>query len=172
MPNALVFNNSVVEFYPGDIPNPVILPDGTAVYCADVGWGGNGYNILVASYADTEPSPASYATGNNYSIAGDAVSVTRNWVTPTPQIVVPSRVTNAQARYVLMQTPSPVNSGKTLFDDVDAAVTAAGGLDRMAWEYSNNINRNSSLVAAMSAALNLGSTQVDDLFIAAVQVTF
>lgn len=172
MPSALVSNNTVVDFYPYDVPNKITLPDGTDIHCANIGWSGDGYSILPATYADSPPDPTSYPTGNNYSIANGAVSVTRTWITPTPQVVVPKSVTNAQARYVLMQNPSPVNQGKTLFDDIDAAVTAGGGVDQMAWEYSNNINRNSSLVTSMASALNLTSDQIDQLFIAAAAVTF
>ena len=173
MTSALVFNNGVVEFYPGDVPGRIFLPDASPVvdvHCVDVGWSGGGYSILPASYTDTQPAPTSYSIGNNFSISSGPVQVTRTWVTPPPS--VPPMVTNAQARYVLMQTTSPVNSGKTLLDDADAAVTAAGGVDRMAWEYSNYLNRNSSLVASMATAISLGSTQVDDLFIAAAQITF
>jgi hypothetical protein len=56
-------------------------------------------------------------------------------------------VTNAQARYALVETPSPVNHGKTLLDDVTNAITAAGGADATAWEYANVFSRNSTLVA-------------------------
>ena len=104
------------------------------------------------------------------TVVGDHVEITRTWA--ANPVYVPDMITNAQARYVLMQTPSSVNQGKTLFDDVNAAVTAGGGIDQMAWEYSNNINRNSSLVASMAGSLGMTSAQIDALFIASSAVTF
>jgi hypothetical protein len=55
-------------------------------------------------------------------------------------------VTNAQARYALVETPNPVNHGKTLLD-ANNGITAAGGADAIAWEYANVFSRNSTLVA-------------------------
>lgn len=175
MTSALVNGNTVIDFYPSGPPARLFLPDASPaidVHCVAVGWSSGGYSILPATM-DSPPTPSSYPIGDpSYAVSNGSVQMTRTWVTPTPQASVPISITNAQARYVLMQTPSPVNQGKTLFDDVNVAVTAGGGVDQMAWEYSNNINRNSALVASMSAALNMTSGQVDQLFIAAAAVTF
>ena len=171
MTSALVFNNSVESFYFGDVPTRIFFAHGGTVDGADVGYSNeNGYSILPASFADTPPDPRSHPTGSTYTIANGAVSVTRTWVTPAPQ--VPQSVDNAKARYVLMQTPSLKNSGKTLFDDVNSALMALGGVDFMAWEYSSSVGRDSSLVASMSAALGLKPDQVDALFITASAVSF
>jgi hypothetical protein len=56
-------------------------------------------------------------------------------------------VTNAQARYALVETPNPVNHGKTLLDANNAITAAGGGADAILWEYANVFSRNSTLVA-------------------------
>ena len=172
MPYALVENATTVilPIFEGIIPNPLLLPNGDRILGVTWPWASQDgvYSILPVQY-DASPEN-SQETGRSYSVSNGTVQITRAWqALPT---AIPQNVTNAQARYVLMQTPSPINQGKTLFDDVDAAVTAGGGIDKMAWEYSNNISRNSTLVASMAGALGMTSTQVDALFIAAAQVTF
>jgi hypothetical protein len=83
MPSALVYNNSVEAFYVGAIPNPLSLPDGTVVLAPSSGYvSAGGYSILPAVYTDTPPLPQSQSTGQNYSISGGTVQVTRTWITP------------------------------------------------------------------------------------------
>ena len=75
---------------------------------------------------------------------------------------VPSFVTNAQARVVLLRTPS--GPGRTLFDDVDAACHALGGETLQFWDYANEITRKGQLVRNLAAQLGLTDEQLDELF--------
>lgn len=90
--------------------------------------------------------------------------------TPTPYsppaTPVPASITNYQCRAVLTATAS-ATAGKTLFDLVDAALKADGGLALQAWEHANEVTRSGALVASVTASLGLTSTQVDNLFITA-----
>ena len=78
-------------------------------------------------------------------------------------MTVPQSVTPYQARMALY--------GAGLLDQVEAAVAAADTPVRLAWEYATVIERSSPFIAAMSASLELTSTQVDDLFKAAGNIT-
>lgn len=171
MPFALIQSGTTVIppiFY--SLPSWLTLPNGDQVSGLHEGviTSDGVYSILPAQY-DTPPNN-SQETGRSYSISDGAVQITRTW--QTLPVYVPSQITNAQARYVLMQTPSPVNQGKTLFDDVNSAIIAAGGVDQMAWEYANTLSRDSSLVGTLSSSLGLTSAQVDSLFITAATITF
>jgi hypothetical protein len=170
MTSALVQNNTVTAFYAGSVPSTIALTNGHAVIGASDALIGttfsDGSQILPASYTDTPPSAKSYSTGNNYTISNGSVQVTRNWVTPS---AVPPSVTKAQACVALYLTPSPANTGKTLLDDVTAAVAAAGGAIPIWWANAQVINRNSAFVSTLSAVLNLSSAQLDTLFTLAAQ---
>lgn len=90
--------------------------------------------------------------------------------------VVPTRITMAQARAVLLLTPGSA-PGRTLFDDVDDALRAerdAGGVaGRVAWqfwEFANELERRSAMVARLAAGLGLSGAAVDELFRAAVRI--
>jgi hypothetical protein len=93
--------------------------------------------------------------------------------TPPPP-PVPDRVTNFQARAVMIATPAP--GGGTLYDAVDAAIqagknaSAAGRLAWSAWEYANEVTRAGDLVAQLGAQLGLTEAQIDALFVAAAQI--
>ena len=76
---------------------------------------------------------------------------------------VPEAVSMFQCRAILI--------ANELFDTVDAAMKAAGGINEQAWEYATEVRRDSQLVLAMAAQLELTEAQIDDLFIAAAQVT-
>lgn len=83
------------------------------------------------------------------------------------EIVVPPSVTMYQARVALL------NAG--LLDDVEAILAAMpDGIDRrrahLAWEFASTVERTSSVLAMLAAALGLSDTQLDALFIAASQV--
>jgi hypothetical protein len=79
-----------------------------------------------------------------------------------PPAPVPSFVTNAQARVILLRTPS--GPGRTLFDDVDAACHSIGGETLAFWDYANEITRNGQLVRNLAAQLGLTDAQLDELF--------
>jgi hypothetical protein len=76
---------------------------------------------------------------------------------------VPARVTMRQARLALL------NAGKLAA--VDTAINALPSPEKeqlqIYWEYSTNIERNSPRVAAISAAIGLDNTAIDNLFIEA-----
>lgn len=81
---------------------------------------------------------------------------------------IPVSVTNFQARAVLMQMPSPTGvADRTIFDDVNDALKAQGGVPYQAWEQSNDFTRNGALVNSMAEKLGLTSDQLDQIFIAA-----
>lgn len=183
MTSALVSNGAVVDFYPNGVPNPISFVDGNGlphqVSCAAVGWVGDGatadFSVLPA-VMDNPPQSTSYpdpSIPQAYVISNGQVQVTRTWITPTPQIFVPRSVTNAQARAVLMQTPSPANAGKTLFDDIDAYCIAQGGVINMAWNWVNDFTRNGAMVElVLKGQFGQTDDQIDALFIAAAAVTF
>ena len=84
--------------------------------------------------------------------------------------VVPQEVTNFQARALLQNMPGSAE-GKTLFDDVDDALRAMGGIPWQAWEYTTSFPRDSALIAAIGAQLNLTDAQLDEMFIAAAAIS-
>lgn len=84
--------------------------------------------------------------------------------------VVPSSVTNYQARAVLTVTPSSI-PGKSLFDLVNSAITAQGGLALQAWEYANDVARDGPLVISLASSLGVSKAQMDALFIQAATIS-
>ena len=94
------------------------------------------------------------------------------WAPPAPPPPVPASVTNFQARAVLMQMPSPSGAtGRTLFQDVDDALHAEGGVALQAWEYANDVTRDGPLVNSLGARLGMTPEQLDGLFLAAATIT-
>ena len=75
---------------------------------------------------------------------------------------VPAAVTNFQARAVLMQMG--------LFDAVNAALQAQGGMSWQAWEQANEFTRNGALLNQMAEQFGLTPAALDALFIAAAQI--
>lgn len=67
-----------------------------------------------------------------------------------------NEVTMRQARLALFQ------SG--LLSQVQATIDEIGGTAAIEWEYATVIQKDSPLVSALSAALGLSQTQVDELF--------
>jgi hypothetical protein len=89
--------------------------------------------------------------------------------------LVPSAVTNFQARAVLLQMPGPGDVG-AMFDAIDAALLAGrdagpeGRVAWQAWEYANEITRGGVLVQQMAAAFGLDDAALDALFRAAAGI--
>lgn len=81
---------------------------------------------------------------------------------PVPS--VPQSVTRLQAKAALLQAG--------LLDAANAHFAQAGAdpLARLAWAEATTFERDSRLVAATAAALNLSSAQVDDLFRTASEI--
>ena len=82
---------------------------------------------------------------------------------PPPPPYIPRAVSMFQARAVLIQAG--------LFDTVDATLQATGGVHLQAWEYAQEVQRDSALVQAVAAQLQLSEEQIDALFVAAAQIT-
>lgn len=82
-------------------------------------------------------------------------------------VPVPAVVSMFQARAALIAAD--------LIDDVETALAAdtstQGKINAAAWEYSTEVRRASALVGTLGTALGLTSTQIDDLFRAAFQIT-
>lgn len=71
-------------------------------------------------------------------------------------------VSRFQARAALL--------GAGLLAQVEAAVAAADPVTQMAWADAIEFRRNSPTIAALSSAIGLTDTQLDDLFNAAAQI--
>jgi hypothetical protein len=85
-------------------------------------------------------------------------------VDPVPEPVpVPKSVTRFKAIAALY------NAG--LLTAIEAAVTAAGGLTKIAWDEAQEFERSSPTIAALQGALGLTDAQIDDLFITAATLT-
>ena len=85
---------------------------------------------------------------------------------------VPASVTNFQARAVLMGQPSPSGgAGRTMFQDVDDAIRAIGGVSVQAWEHAYEVDRSGPLVKLMIVKLGMTSAQADALFVTASTIT-
>lgn len=114
------------------------------------------------------PGDAAWLSGvAGYTVANGTGLVAVGEAAASVKFVPPS-VTNFQARAVLLQMPSPSGTpGRTLFEDVDAALHAAGGVGLQAWEYANDVTRSGPLVASLGSQLGLTPAQLDQLFIAA-----
>ena len=89
---------------------------------------------------------------------------------PPEPPAVPSQITNFQARALLMQMPGSAE-GRTLFQDVDETLQQLGGVAYQAWEYTTIFPRDSELIATMAAQFNLTNAQLDEMFIAAAQIS-
>jgi hypothetical protein len=82
---------------------------------------------------------------------------------PADPNAVPKAVTMVQARIALRATG--------LLDRVNAAVAAADDNTKDGWEYSTVLRRNSPTLVAIAGTIGLSEAQVDELFLAAAQVT-
>jgi len=70
---------------------------------------------------------------------------------------VPLKITMAQARLALLTAG--------LLELVDAQVSSLPAVAAINWQYRQNVERDSPLVASLAAALNLDAAAVDNLFI-------
>lgn len=114
---------------------------------------------------------AEFAAAQGWIPAGDS-SIGDLWdgenFTPAPPAppVVPGFVTMRQARLALL--------GAGLLDYVDAAINAMPSpqkeATRIAWEYSQEVERHNGVVAALGPLLGLTDAQIDDLFLTAAQL--
>jgi len=77
--------------------------------------------------------------------------------------VVPKAVSRFQAKAALF------NAG--LLPTVETAMAQASPVARLAWNEALEFQRDSPTVLSMASALNLTARQLDDLFIAAINIT-
>lgn len=56
-------------------------------------------------------------------------------------------------------------------DDAETAVAAAGGLTLLAWQNAQVFKRASPMIAALAPAIGLGDDALDELFLAAAEIT-
>jgi hypothetical protein len=108
------------------------------------------------------------ATGVNTQVELTAEEIAALPQPPPP--TVPREVTNFQARALLKNMPGSAD-GRSLFDDVDDALRAMGGIPFQAWEYTTVFPRHSALIAAIAVQLSLSESQLDQMFIAAAAIS-
>lgn len=77
---------------------------------------------------------------------------------------VPPTVSPYQARIALL------NAGLLASVEAMMADPATPQSAKIAWEYATQWNRNSDFIASLGPALGLTSSQIDDLFRAAIQI--
>jgi hypothetical protein len=98
-------------------------------------------------------------TGTRWETAWTVRDKTPEEIEADYQATIPQSVTMRQARLALLAA--------NLLDTVDAAITQAGGAAKIEWEYAATVERGSTLVAGMTAALGMTEVQIDGLFVAA-----
>lgn len=77
-------------------------------------------------------------------------------VTIVAPVIVPTIVTMRQARLALLKAG--------LLTQVNTAVANADDAAKITWEFSSEVRRDDPLVTQLAAALNLNSSQLDQLF--------
>lgn len=121
----------------------------------------------VASFVPIAPGNTDYDKIMALVVAGQLNIEDASLPLPAP---VPTSITNFQARALLMQMPGSAE-GRTLFQDVDETLQQLGGVAYQAWEYTTIFPRDSELIATMATQFNLTNTQLDEMFIAASQIS-
>jgi hypothetical protein len=132
----------------------------------------NGY-LISSDFMDSNCTPENYQiisgvtlpavfANNAYTYANGVFTLTNAGLLPNNG--VPQTVTSFQAKAAL------ANAG--LYTAVNAYMTTtASQIDQLAWQEQTTFNRNDAIIASLMAPLNLTSTQLDQLFIAAAQIT-
>ena len=121
-----------------------------------------GEHIETATPADwmgkTSIAPPPFNPVNQGAFFREGAWAVETALPPQPQ--TPQSATMRQARLALLSAG--------LLAAVNAAIAAmpgvAGEAARIEWEYAQTVERDSPLVAGLTAALNLTQTQIDDLF--------
>lgn len=111
-----------------------------------------------------------FPTGTDWTVTFNTI----NAMAPSDHVVpvaVPQRITRWQAYSQMLATPSFINpSPATLFSDVQAIVTATGGVLQLAWENQGFMYRHGSFILRLATSLGLTSDILDKLFIAAASL--
>lgn len=116
-------------------------------------------DVLILSATDEAVADDEAGPGWTWSKKTGFVAPEISTIAPVPQ-----SVTLAQARVALRRAG--------LFEQVDAAIHAAGGEALDAWEYSNTVARQGALVMALGSQIGLTGRQIDDLFTTAAAIEF
>lgn len=82
--------------------------------------------------------------------------INNSFVEYTPQPIIPTTVSMRQARLAFLQS--------NLLNSVNTAINQGNEADKITWEYATEVNRNSPLVQNMAIALQLSSSDLDQLF--------
>lgn len=104
---------------------------------------------------------------------GDVYDGTSFTKPPPPPVMVPQSVSIVQAELALQAMPSPINPGRTLLDDVNAAVMQSNDPRvKIAWDKASVVERNGLFVAQIASTIpGLNTTAARDaLFIAAAKI--
>ncbi|MCK1742170.1 hypothetical protein IVA80_15200 [Bradyrhizobium sp. 139] len=136
------------------IPQPVLLPNGDAVHCAQPGQQYGDWRFVERWLSDAPPSPFYAEISRSVVFDGSKVVVIVGYEA-SPSIV-PQSVTPRQARLALL--------GAGLLDQVESTVTAAGGATYITWGYATEFLRSDPLIVQIGASLGLTDQQIDDLF--------
>ena len=122
-------------------------------------------NNVVINYAEVNSFGGEFIAPLD-SVIGSTWNGTIFSAPPTPSILVPKFVTMRQGRTALL------NAG--LLDSVNTLIAGmsgdAGKKAQIDWAYSSDLYRNWPLVNSLAPGLGLTSTDIDNLFIAAMKL--
>jgi len=82
---------------------------------------------------------------------------------PATPVIIPQVVSAFQAQEAMARAG--------LLEDVEALIAAQDGTTRRAWALATEFRRDSPTIAALAGTLGLSDAEVDDLFLAASQIT-
>lgn len=138
-------------------PEMIHLPNGDQVHCATPGEKLGDWKFVERWIDGSPPSTFHAAIKRTPTFDGTKIVVTEQYE-PAPSLV-PQSVSPRQARLALLAAG--------LLDQVEAAVTTAGGATKIAWDHANSIKRTDPNVLSVGARLAMTDSQIDDLFRAA-----
>lgn len=129
----------------------------------------NGENIPADAVEITDELHKSLMDGQGTEgkiIVFDEISQLPALATPDPPPVIPSSITQRQARI------SMLDAG--ILDDVEAAISSIAGVEgekaRIAWEWASEIRRDDPLLISIAEHLGLDSEQIDQIFLEASKI--
>ena len=100
--------------------------------------------------------PEKLVDGISVPLSDEEFAEWQHAVTNPPAPPVPGAISRFQAKAALQQAG--------LLEEVEAAITAADDLTKLAWSETQEFVRGSPTIVALGAALSLSETQIDDLF--------
>jgi hypothetical protein len=116
-------------------------------------------------YHVTAEEPALYAMALQHGLSAPFEPVPP---TPTPEEALAAwRATAEVSRFQAFAALYAIDK----LDDAAAAVEAAGGLTVLAWQNAQVFKRSSPMLAALAPALGLDDEALDELFLAAAEIT-